>query len=405
MADKPAQQPSGPLAGIRVLDAGVLLAGPTIATLLGDFGADVVKIEHPRGDPLRALGQQRNGVSLWWAHLNRNKRCVSLNLSLPDGQELLKRLVAGADVLIESFRPGTMEGWGLGFDELREVNPALVMVRTSGFGQTGPYSSRPGFGTIAEAMTGFASMHRSTDGTPVLPAFAMAHGVSGLYGAIGVLAALQHRDTDGRRVGQVIDLSLYEPLLSLLGPQPLVYDQLGAVPANMGNATDWTAPRNAYRLVDGSWVALSASSQSIAERVARIVGCERFVHEPWFADNRGRLLHNDEFDEAIAVWMASRTREEALSAFAEHEAVIGPIYSVADAMADEHFVARGTFAELEDDRLGTVRVQAVVPRLLGTPGAIRHLGRELGADNRAVYVDELGYTDEALARLRQTGTI
>ncbi len=236
----------GALEGLRVLDCGVLFAGPITATMLADFGADVIKVEHPAGDPLRTLGWQKDGVSLWWAHVNRNKRYVSLNLSKPQGAALLKELVREADVLIESFRPGRMERWGLSYDELAAINPELIMVRVTGFGQTGPYAERPGFGTVAEAMSGYAYTNGFPDHPPSLPSFAMGDGVCALYGTVATLAALRHRDVAAGG-GQMIDLSLVEPLFAFLGPQALVYDQLGLVQERTGNSTTWTSPRNTYR--------------------------------------------------------------------------------------------------------------------------------------------------------------
>jgi formyl-CoA transferase len=244
---------AGPLSGLRVIDAGVLFAGPVIGTLLADFGADVIKVEHPRGDSLRTLGWQKNGVSLWWAFVSRNKRFVSINLSTSEGAALLKELVATADVLIESFRPGTFERWGLGPDVLHAINPRLVMVRTSGFGQTGPYSPRPGFGTVAESISGYAHINGQPDGPPTLPPFALGDGIASLFGTFATMFALYHRDTHAAP-GQVIDLAIYEPLFWILGPQALVYDQLGIIAGRTGSRTEWTAPRNAYRQVtaDGS---------------------------------------------------------------------------------------------------------------------------------------------------------
>ncbi|HEY4826542.1 MAG TPA: CoA transferase, partial [Solirubrobacteraceae bacterium] len=315
---------TGALDGVRVVDCGVLFAGPLTATMLADFGADVIKVEHPKGDPLRNLGWQKDGVSLWWTYLNRNKRYVSLNLSKPQGASLLTELVRDADVLVESFRPGRMEAWGLGYEQLRSVNPGLIMVRTTGFGQTGPYKDRPGFGTVAEAMSGYAYTHGFPDGPPSLPSFALGDGVSGLYGAIAALAALRHREAGGS--GQFVDVSLLEPLFAFLGPQALAYDQLGLVPERSGNATSWTSPRNAYRTRDRKWVALSASSQSVAERLITLVGRPDLIAEGWFADHEGRAAHAAELDEIIGDWIARHTLTEVMASFEEAQAAIGPVY-------------------------------------------------------------------------------
>lgn len=395
---------AGPLAGVKVLDAGVLFAGPIIGTILADFGADVVKIEHPRGDPLRTLGWSKDGVSLWWAFANRNKECISVNLSTEAGQGLLRELVADADVLIESFRPGTLERWGLGYEELAAINPKLILTRVSGFGQTGPYSPRPGFGTAAEAMSGFAHINGYPDGPPTLPSFALGDGVCALFGAIATLMALFHRVNRGG-TGQVVDVSIFEPLFWLLGPQAIVYDQLGVVQGRTGNHTDWTSPRNVYRSRDERWLALSASSQSIAERVMNLIGRPDLLEKEWFQDHAGRLAHQDELDESIESWIGSRSEAEVLAAFEEFEAVIAPVYTIADIFVDPQYAARETITEVEHETLGQVRVQNVVPRLSETPGAVRHLGRRIGEDNHRILVGQLGHTDDELEQWIADGVV
>lgn len=401
---EPSAEGQGPLVGLRVIDAGVLFAGPVIGTLLADFGADVIKVEHPRGDALRTLGWQKDGVSLWWAFVNRNKRLTSLDLSKSAGAALLKELAAGADVLIESFRPGTMERWGLGPDVLHALNPNLVIVRCSGFGQTGPYSPRPGFGTVAESISGFAHINGHPDGPPTLPPFALGDGVASLFGTFATMFALYHRDTH-RAPGQVIDLAIYEPLFWLLGPQALVYDQLGLVQGRTGSSTEWTAPRNAYQASDGGWLGLSASSQSIAERVMRLVGHPEVIQETWFADHSGRVQHQAELDRFIGGWIARHTTAEVQAAFEEQEAVIGPIYSIADIFKDPQYIARETITTVHDDRLGDVRIQNAVPRLTATPGRVRHLGGELGHDNVQIICSELGHTQAELEAWLEEGVV
>lgn len=393
-----------PLAGLKVVDAATLFAGPVIGCLMGDFGADVVKIEHPRGDGLRSMGWHKDGVSLWWAFVSRNKRCVTLKLSDPRGQELMRRIVADADVLIENFRPGTLERWNLGPGQLHEINPSLVIVRTTGFGQTGPYSSRPGFGTLAESISGYAHINGWPDGPPTLPPFALGDGIAALTGTYAAMFALWWREHDADRRGQVIDLSIYEPLFWMLGPQALVYDQLGIVQGRTGNRAPFTAPRNAYQAKDGRWLGLSGSAQSIAERVMRIVGREDLIDEPWFADHTGRLEHVDELDEVIQAWIGERTTEEVLDAFAEMEAAIAPIYSIADIFEDPQYAARETIATVDHPVLGPLRMQGVVPRLSMTPGRIDHPGPELGQHNQEVY-GQLGVTREELDELERVGVI
>src|SRR5438067_79084 len=295
----------GPLNGIRVLDVATVYAAPITAMLLGDYGADVLKVEHPRGDPARTHGHNKDGHGLWWKVISRNKRTVTLNLSHETGREMLEGLVLDADVVIENFRPGVMEKWGLGPERLHELNPALVILRVTGFGQFGPYATRRAFGTLAEAMTGFAHQTGQPDGPPTLPPFGLADGVTGLAGTIAVLLALYHRKQNGGR-GQVIDISLIEPLLTILGPGPSVYDQLGIVPGRHGNRSPNNAPRNTYMTRDGRWVAISASATSIAERVMRLVGRPDLVKEPWFASAGARARNGDLLDEAVAKWIGAR---------------------------------------------------------------------------------------------------
>jgi formyl-CoA transferase len=394
-----------PLRDLRVLDCATLFAGPVIASLLGDFGADVVKVEHPRGDALRSMGWQKNGVSLWWALVARNKRCVTLKLSEPRGQELLKRLVADTDVFIENFRPGTLERWNLGPDDLLELNPKLVIVRTTGFGQTGPYRNLPGFGTLAESISGFAHINGWPDKPPALPPLALGDGIAALTGCSAVMIALWWREHGGEGRGQVIDLSIYEPLFSVLGPQALLYDQLGIVQGRTGNRAPFAAPRNAYLTKDGRWLGLSASAQSIAERVMRIVGRPELIDEPWFADHMGRIEHIDELDEIIQSWIGERTMDEVIRAFADGEAAIAPIYSIEDIVEDPQYRARETLVRVPHPKLGSVLMQNVIPRLSETPGRIRHPGPELGEHNHEVYVSELGLSQVELDELRHEGVV
>lgn len=393
------------LAGLKVIDCASLFAGPVIASLLGDYGADVIKVEHPRGDSLRSLGWEKDGVPLWWALASRNKTCITLNLSKSEGQELLRELARDADVLIENFRPGTFERWGLGPDVLHELNDRLVLVRTTAFGQTGPYAPRPGFGTLAESMSGYASINGWPDKPPALPPFALGDGVAGLTGAFATMMALWWRDTAPEGRGQVIDLSIYEPLFWLLGPQVLVYDQLGLVQERTGNAAPFTAPRNAYKTSDGRWLGLSASAQSIAERVMHVIGEPDLVDEPWFANNGGRIAHASELDAAIQEWVGARTADEVIAAFDEAGAAIAPMYTVDELVQDPQYLARETITRVPHPRLGSILMQNVIPRLETTPGEVRFPGRDLGADNEEVYGNRLGLSAERREQLRNEGVI
>lgn len=393
----------GPLAGLTVLDLATIYAGPFATTLLGDFGAEVIKVEHPRGDPLRTHGAQKDGVGLWWKQLSRNKRCVTLDLSRPRGQELLLELAASADVLVENFRPGVMERWGLAYARLAAQNSGLIMLRTTGFGQFGPYASRPGFGTLAESMSGFAAMTGWPDGPPTLPPFGLADGIAGLAGAFSVLSALHYRDANGGR-GQVIDLAIIEPILMVLGAQATAYDALGLVPERTGNRSPNNAPRNAYRTRDGHWVAVSTSANTVAARVMRLVGHPDVIEEPWFGNQAERADRAEMLDQMVGGWIAEREMETVMREFEAAGAAVAPIYDIAQVVADRQFQALGTFLRLPDEELGSVLVQNVIARLSDTPGRVRWPGRRLGQDNEMVF-GELGHGAEELARLRAEGVI
>ena len=393
----------GPLTGLRVLDLATLFAGPLAATLLGDFGAEVIKVEHPhRPDPSRGHGPAKDGIGLWWKLLGRNKKTMTLDLSHPGGRDVLLRLAAGADAVIENFRPGTLERWGLGWEELSAVNPRLVLARVTGFGQFGPYARRPGFGTLAEAMSGFAAMTGEPDGPPTLPPFGLADAIAALGTSYAVMAALHARTASGR--GQVIDMALIEPMLTVLGPQPLWYDQLGHVQPRTGNRSANVAPRNTYRTADGSWVAVSTSAESVAERVMRLVGRPEVIGEPWFATGAGRAEHADELDAPVADWIARHDRAEVMAAFEKAEAAVAPIYDIREVITDPQYQALGSITEVPDDELGTVRMQNVLFRLSETPGAIRWAGRPHGADTDEV-LTSLGLTGPEIDGLRAAGAL
>jgi crotonobetainyl-CoA:carnitine CoA-transferase CaiB-like acyl-CoA transferase len=394
----------GPLSGIRVLDLATMLAGPFTAVLLGDYGAEVIKIEHPRGDPMRQHGHRKNGVGLWWKVLARNKLAITLDLHKTEGQEILLELVRKSDVLIENFRPGIMESWNLPYSRLFEANRGLVMLRTTGFGQFGPYAPRPGYGTLAESMSGFAHLTGQPDGPPTLPPFGLADGIAGLAGAFAVMMALFHRDARQGN-GQVIDLAIIEPMLMILGSQPIVYDQLGLILQRMGNRSGTNAPRNTYRTLDGRWVAVSASAEAIAQRVMRLVGHPEVIEESWFHLAGERAKHADELDEMVGGWIAQRNLEEVLQAFERADAAIAPIYDIKQIMEDPQFRALGTFIGIADDELGTLKMQNVPFRMSDTPGAVRFPGHRLGQDNRNVYGSLLNFGDAHLAELSEAGVI
>ncbi len=361
----------------------------------------MVKIEHPsKPDPARGHGPSKDGVGLWFKTLSRNKRLITLSLSTPGGRAAFLRLVERSDVVIENFRPGTLERWELGPDELLGVNSRVVIARVSGFGQTGPNAGRPGFGTLAEAMSGFAALNGEPDGPPLLPPLALADGVTAFATAFTILAALRARETTGR--GQVVDLSLIEPLMLLLGPQLAQADLLGELQQRTGNRSAHNAPRNVYRTADDRWVAVSASATSIAERVLRLVGRDDLVAQEWFETGAGRAAHVDEIDGAVATWIAARTRDEVVAAFEFAEAAIAPVYDAHEIVADPQLQAIGAIASVPDDQLGHVLMSNVIARLSETPGEIRWTGREHGADTEQVLA-ELGIDAAELAALRADG--
>lgn len=395
---------ASPLEGIRVLDVSTVLAGPLCCQILGDFGADVVKIEHPqKGDSMRGHGPARDGVPLWWKMLSRNKRCLALYLGDPEGAEVFKTLARTADVIVENFRPGTLERWGIGYETLRGINPGIVLVRVTGFGQDGPYAHRPGFGTLAESMSGFAAITGEPDGPPTLPPFGLADSIAGLAAANAAMMALYHRDARGGR-GQQIDLAILEPIVTALGPQPIVWDQIHELQPRTGNRSENNAPRNTYKTKDGSWVAISTSANSIAERVMRLVGHPEVIAESWFSTGKGRAEHGDLLDELVSTWIAQRTRDEVLEAFESADAAIAPVYDVRDLMEDRHAIAREMFPSVPDADFGTIRMQNVLYRMSETPGAIRFTGRSLGADSDDI-LREAGFDTARIATLRERGIV
>ncbi|MGV9285602.1 CaiB/BaiF CoA transferase family protein [Streptomyces sp. NPDC003730] len=395
--------PAAPLTGLRVLDLATLFAGPLAATMLGDFGAEVIKVEHPtRPDPSRGHGPSKDGIGLWWKLLGRNKHTITLDLSKPAGRATLLRLAATADVVVENFRPGTLEKWDLGWDELSAVNPRLVLTRVTGFGQFGPYARRPGFGTLAEAMSGFAAMTGEPDTPPTLPPFGLADSIAALATAYAVMTALAARERTGE--GQVVDMAIIEPILTVLGPQPLWYDQLGHVQPRTGNRSQNNAPRNTYRTADGTWVAVSTSAQSVAERVMRLVGRPELIDEPWFATGADRARHADVLDAAVGDWIARHGRADVLAAFEKAEAAVAPVQDVRDVMSDPQYQALDTVTTVDDPELGPLRMQNVLFRLSATPGAIRWAGRPHGADTEEVLTG-LGLTPADVKELREEGVV
>ena len=379
------------------------------ATMLADFGAEVIKIEHPtKGDPVRLHGHSKNGIPLWWLMLARNKRNLALDLGKPAGSEVFKELVATADVLIENFRPGTLERWGIGPDILHTINPRLIIARVTGFGQFGPYSNRAGFGTLAESMSGFAAMTGEVGGPPTLPPFGLADGIAALSTSQAILTALaarQNPQSEAFGKGQIIDLAIIEPILAILGPQPTVYDQLGIIQPRTGNRSVNNAPRNTYLTRDSKWVAISTSAQSIAERVMHLVGHPEVISEPWFASGGERAKHADLLDDFVSSWISDRDASEVIKTFEEAGAAIAQIYDIKDIMADEQFRALNTITTVEDPDLGPVKMQNVLYRMSETPGSINWTGRTKGENTYEILKEIVGLPSDKIEELDKLGII
>ncbi|MDA0733893.1 MAG: CoA transferase [Chloroflexi bacterium] len=403
----------GPVQGLKVLDLSILIAGGTASSLLADFGAEVVKVERPgNGDPLRNWGPFYNDVSLWWKVHSRNKKSITLDLSHPEGQAVLKKLAEQADLLIEGFRPGTMERWGLGPDDLQEANPGLVMLRYSGFGQTGPYKDRPGFGTIAECMSGYIGMTGFPDSPPVLPPVPLADEIAGVFGAMSAMMALYHRDVPGmgggsnaKEKGQVIDMSLFEPLFRLCIPHVTMYDLLGIIRERVGNDFPDAAPRSLYRTGDEQWLGLSATSQSTWESLARAMGLSDLIEDPRFIDNAARLDNKDALNQILQNWLGQRSLTQLMEELVPSGGVVGPVYNAQQIVQDPHYQAREDIIEIDDPELGHARMLGVVPKFSETPGKVEHAGPRLGEHNQQVYGDWLGYGDAELSELSNKGLI
>jgi crotonobetainyl-CoA:carnitine CoA-transferase CaiB-like acyl-CoA transferase len=393
------------LHGIRVVDASTLAAGPMVATALGEFGADVIKVEQPgAGDPLRTWGELKDGIGLLWKSMSRNKRCVTLDLRGVPGQELFHRLLAVSDVLVINNRPSALARWGLDYESVHATHPQLVMLHVTGYGRGGTKSDRPGFGTLAEAMSGFAHVTGQPDGPPTLPPFFLADGVAAQSATYAVMMALYHRDVH-QGGGQLIDVNLIEPLARLIETSTLAYTQLGTTPGRVGNRLDASAPRNAYRTADDRWVAVSSASPNLVVRVYRAVDRPDLAEDPEYVDPVRRKGHALEIDRAVADWVATRPLDEVMATFEAAEVAAAPIYDAGQLLADEHLAARGSFIQIDDPDFGRATVQGPVAQMSETPGRVEHLGRDLGADNDAIYGGLLGIDPERLATLRAAGTI
>ncbi len=399
-------QNSLPLEGIRILDIGTMISAPWAASFMGDYGAEVIKVEHPKKpDGSRSFGAVKDGRGVFWKSLSRNKKCITLNINSEEGSELFLELVGKSDVLIENFRPGTMEKWGYDWDKLSAANPGLIWLRCSGFGQEGPYAKKGGFGTIAEGMSGFAAINGYPDSPPTVPPIALADGIAGLTAMGMILTALYERDAKGSGKGQVIDITLYEPIMRLMEVQLMEYQVLQKIPGRLGNRIAAAAPRNLYQTSEGKWIALSASNQPVVVKLFKVMGREDLITDPRFADNESRIKNVDELDQLVGDWIRQYTSEEALKLLNDAGAVAGPVYEVDQIYRDEHFLSRPSFVEVEDEDFGPLMLPAPLARFSRTPGRVAFTGRDHGQDNDAIYSGFLGLSVEKIGRLKEDGVI
>ena len=400
---------AAPLTGVKVIEMGQLIAGPFCGKILAEFGAEVIKIEPPAtadsagGDPLRSWRQLHNGTSLWWSLQARNKKSVAVNLRVAEGQEIIRKLVKDADILIENFRPGALEKWNLSWEQLSAINPKLVMVRLSGYGQTGPYKDRPGFGLIGEAMGGIRYVTGYPDRAPVRVGLSLGDAIAAMYGAIGALMALHHRNVNGGN-GQVVDVALYEAVFSLMESMLPEFGMTGYVRERTGSSLPGIVPSNSYTTKDGKYVVIGGNGDSIFKRFMHAIGRSDMANDPAFANNAGRVARTDDIEKVIADWCAAHERAHVLRVLEEAEVPSGSIYSIQDIVRDVHYQARDmiqthTLSDGQD-----ISLPGIVPKFTDTPGETKWLGPKLGEHTREI-LQAIGYSDEQLAQLRNTGVI
>lgn len=397
--------PQGPLRSLRIVDFTTMISGGFAASTLADFGADVITVEHPtKTDPIREWKPIKDGESMWWKSLGRNQRCITLDLSSDEGQAMALELVKDADIVLENFRSGTMERWNLGYEELKAVNEGIVMVRITGYGQTGPKSDKPGFGSVAEGISGWAHSNGFPDSDPLLPPIPLADLTAGQYAAQSAVYAVFDREMTDGNGGQVVDVSLYEPLFRLFIGKVEAYDTMDYVSERTGNRSENSAPRNMYETADG-YIALSASSQRIFENVMDAIGHEELIDDPRFETNADRLDNVEELDAIIEDWTSQRPTDEVIEVMEASDAIVGPIYDMADIFEDAHYQARDNIVSVEDPDLGEVKTQGIVPKYSETPGEVSHLGPSPGEHNEEVYLKEMRIDEEEYERLSEEGVI
>ncbi len=394
------------LQGLRILDISTMIAAPVASTLLADFGAEVVKVELPGiGDTLRQLPPHKDGAPLWWKVTNRNKKGLTLDLRTPEGQDIFRQLIPKFDVLTENFRPGTLDRYGFSREVLKDLNPDLIVLRITGYGQTGPLASRPGFARIAEAYSGFTTICGTPDGPPMHIGYPVADGITGMFGAIGILIAYYRQKTCEDAHGEEIDLSLVDSMLRMLEFSVIEYDQLGAVRERSGNRSQYAGPSNVYQTKDQRWFSLSASAQPVFERLARTIGRPDLIEDPCYATNPARVRNAEHLDKIIAAWISNHTLAEILVVFEQEGVSGGPVNDARDVFESEHLRARGSFVEVQDRELGTVTMQDVVPKMTQAPGLVHSPGPVLGQDNEEILSSYLGINKASIAALREKGVI
>jgi len=394
-----------PLKGVRVIDAGNMVAAPFATVLLADFGADVIKIEHPKyGDGQRKLEPIKDGIPLWWKSVARNKRCITLDLGKPEGAAIFKQLIKGKDVIVENYRPGTFEKWGIGPEIIRNIDPRIILLRISGFGQTGPYKDRAGFGRVAEAMSGLTNLIGEPDGPPMSPGYPLGDLISGIFGSLSVMMALYHRDLRGGE-GQVIDLALFEAVFRFLDFDPIQYDQMKTVHMRTGNRVAYVAPSSMFRTQEGKYLTLAASTQSVWLRLAEAIGRKDLTSNPKFIDNPARVVNSVEINGIVGDWIGQHTRQEVIEQFDKFGVAYSAVFDMEDAFQDIQYRAREAMVRVPDPDLGEAIVQNVVPKFSATPGSVDFLGAPMGAHNEEIFCGELGLSKQRLKELKDAGII
>lgn len=395
-----------PLEGIRILDLSTVIAAPFGATLLGDFGAEVIKVEMPGvGDPLRNLGPYYNGEGLRWPGIARNKKSITLDLHQEEGKEILRKLVSESDMIIENFRTGTLEKWGVGYEELKEVNPDLVMIRVTGYGQTGPYAHKAGFGTPATAFSGFTYLHGYPDRPPISPSFSLTDYVTGIYVAFAAVTALYHRDCHEEGTGQFVDVSLYESMFRMMEFLITDYDQTGTIKERSPGLSGHSAPAGNFLTKDNSWIILVTSSDKTFERLAKAMGREDMLTDERYSTNSIRLTRFDEVNGIVSDWVRTKTKEELQTLLDDCGVPMSPIYSIKDIFEDPQYKARENIVEVEHPRLGKVKIPGVVPKFSETPGSIRQIAPDLGEHTEDILKNVIGLDDESIAKLKEKKVI